>query len=125
MAEEHYEPVSALRVGLACRCPRCGRGKLFAGFLKVAETCNACGLELKKHDAGDGPAVFVMFIVGAIVVALALWVELAYEPAYWIHVVLWAPLIVFGSMILLRPAKAILIALQYKHKVLEFGEGNE
>ena len=80
MTEEWYPPVSPLSAGLGCKCPRCGRGRLFAGFLTVAEKCEACGLELAKHDSGDGPAVFVILILGFIVVGLALWVELRYEP---------------------------------------------
>lgn len=122
MADGYYPPVSILKAGLLSRCPRCGSGKLYSGYLRVAETCDRCAFELRKHDSGDGPAVFVMFIIGAIVVALALWVELAYEPPYWLHVVLWGPAIIVGSLVLLRPAKAILIALQFKHKILEFGE---
>ncbi len=122
MAEGYYPPVSVLKAGFLSRCPRCGRGRLFAGYLRVAEQCDSCALEFRKHDSGDGPAVFVMFIVGAIVVALALWLELAHEPPYWLHVVLWAPSIIIGSLVLLRPAKAILIALQYRHKAAGFGE---
>jgi uncharacterized protein (DUF983 family) len=125
MAEGYYPPVSILKAGILSRCPRCGRGKLFDGYLSVAEICNACSFELKKHDSGDGPAVFVMFIIGAIVVALALWVELSYEPPYWLHVVLWAPAITIGSLVLLRPAKATLIALQYRNKAVEYGSNPE
>ncbi len=122
MASQYYPPVSTLKVGLFARCPRCGQGRLFAGYLRVADTCNVCAIDLKKHDSGDGPAVFVMFIIGGIVVALALWVELAYTPPYWLHVVLWAPTILIGSLGLLRPAKAILIALQFKHRAHAFDE---
>ena len=122
MAGGCYPPVSILKAGFLSRCPRCGCGRLFAGYLRVAEQCDSCALELGEHDSGDGPAVFVMFIVGAVVVALALWLELAHEPPYWLHVVLWAPSIIIGSLILLRPAKAILIALQYRHKAAGFGE---
>jgi uncharacterized protein (DUF983 family) len=108
--------VPALSAGLRCRCPRCGQGSLFAGYLTVAEICASCDLDLRQHDSGDGPAFFVMSIVGAVVVALAMCVELSYQPAYWIHMVLWGPLILAGTFGLLRPAKALLIALQYKHR---------
>lgn len=121
MGESYHPPVSILKAGFLSRCPRCGRGRLFAGYLRVVERCEACAFELRRHDSGDGPAVFVMFLVGGVVVALALWLELAYEPPYWLHVALWAPLIVVGSLVLLRPAKAILIALQYRHKAAGFG----
>jgi uncharacterized protein (DUF983 family) len=122
MAEAPHHPVSALRAGLLCRCPKCGRGRLYSGYLQVAESCNVCGLELRKHDAGDGPAVFVVLIVGAVIVALAMWVEMAYEPPYWVHLVIWAPTILGACLGALRPAKAILIAQQFKHKVLNFDE---
>ena len=116
MAEDWYPPVSPFAAGLACRCPRCGRGRLFAGLLNVAPRCEACGLDLAQHDSGDGPAVFVILILGFIVVGLALWVELAYEPPFWVHAALWAPLILVGALLLLRPFKATLIALQYRHR---------
>ena len=117
-----YPPVSVLKAGLLFRCPRCGRGKLFAGYLRVARRCNACSLDLEPHDSADGPAVFVMFVVGAVVVALAFWLEFTHAPPYWLHAVLWLPAIVIGSLALLRPAKALLIALQYRHGAAGFGK---
>ena len=78
----YYPPVSVLKAGFLFRCPRCGRGKLFSGYLRVASRCGACGLDLEPHDSADGPAVFVMFIVGAIVVALAFWLEFTHAPPY-------------------------------------------
>jgi uncharacterized protein (DUF983 family) len=117
-------PVSVWRAGLLCRCPRCGEGKLYSGILQVAERCTVCGLSLKEQDAGDGPAVFVMFLVGAIVVVLAIVLEFTVEPPYWVHVVLWVPLIVGLCALLLRPAKAILIAQQYKNRVQGFGDSD-
>jgi uncharacterized protein (DUF983 family) len=82
-----------------------------------------CGLSLKGADPGDGPAFFVMFIVGAIVVALAIVVELTAEPPYWVHVVLWAPTVFGLSALFLRPAKAILVAFQFKNRAHDFGDG--
>ena len=117
-----YPPVSVLKAGFLFRCPRCGRGKLFAGYLKVAAHCRACSLDFGRHDSGDGPAVFVMFIVGAIVVALAFWLEFTHAPPYRLHAVLWLPAVTIGSLALLRPAKALLIALQYRHGAAGFGE---
>ena len=116
MAEDWYPPVSPFAAGLACKCPRCGRGRLYSGLLKVAARCEACGLDLAKQDSGDGPAVFVILILGFVVVGLALWVELAYEPPFWVHAVLWVPLILVGALVLLRPFKATLIALQFRHR---------
>ena len=101
------------RAGLRCRCPRCGEGKLFAGFLGLAKRCDKCGLEYDFADAGDGPAIFVMLIVGFIVCGFALWLEVKHQPPMWVHAALWVPLttvLVFG---LLRPLKAVLIALQH------------
>ena len=72
--------------------------------------------------AGDGPAVFVVLIIGAIIVGLALWVEIDYQPPYWVHLAIWAPAILGGCLGALRPAKAILIALQFKHRVLAFDD---
>lgn len=110
---------SPFATGLACRCPRCGRGKLFEGFLKVRSVCPSCGLDLAWADAADGPAVFVIFIVGGIVTALALLTESWFAPPYWVHLVIWSPVILIGSIALLRPMKATLIALQYRHKAGE------
>jgi uncharacterized protein (DUF983 family) len=107
-------PVAPLAAALRCRCPRCGRGKLFQGLLSAAPACAVCGLDLRAQDAGDGPAVFVIFILGAVTVGLAIAVESTFSPPLWVHLVLWPPLIVGGSILLLRPLKAGLIALQYR-----------
>jgi len=103
---------------LRCRCPRCGKGKLYDGLLSVAPRCHACGLDLAAQDAGDGPAVFVVLILGAIVVGLALLVEVLFAPPLWLHVLLWTPVILGGAIALLRPLKAGLIAIQYRHRAL-------
>lgn len=118
MAEPHYPLQSSLTVALACKCPRCGQGKLYKGLLQIAGRCPVCDLDYSAVDTGDGPAVFVIFIVGPIVVGLALWLELTYEPQLWIHAVLWLPLTLGLSFALIRPLKAFLIAQQYRHKVI-------
>jgi uncharacterized protein (DUF983 family) len=112
---------SPWRAGLLCRCPRCGQGALFAGLLTVAPTCGVCGLDLAAQDSGDGPAVFVILVLGALVVGLALAVELIFSPPLWLHMVLWPPLILVGAVALLRPFKATLIAFQYRHRVAGLG----
>src|SRR5579872_7377646 len=109
---------SALR-GIACRCPRCGKGKLYSGFLTLAPRCQACGLDFAFIDAGDGPAIFVIMLAGAIVVAAALIVEVKYQPPFWVHAALWLPLIVVTTILPLRSMKALLIALQFHHKAAE------
>ena len=90
MSSSDYDArVSPLSAGLRCKCPRCGQGPLFSGFLTVAERCSRCNLDLGKADSGDGPAVFMIFILGAAVVPLALWVESAFSPPLWLHAILW------------------------------------
>jgi uncharacterized protein (DUF983 family) len=116
-----YPPVSLLSIALHCRCPRCGQGRLFDGLLKVAPRCARCGLDLRAEDAGDGPAVLVMFALGALVVTGALLVEAIFAPPLWVHAVLWTPVTFGGSILLLRPLKAILIAQQYRHRALGGG----
>jgi len=106
---------SALR-GLACKCPRCGRGKLFAGFLTLRPDCEACGLDYAFIDTGDGPAIFIIMLAGAIVVACALIVEVKYQPPLWVHAVLWLPLILATTLLPLRAMKSLLIALQLHHQ---------
>ena len=113
----YFEPVSPFRAGLSCRCPRCGRGHLFKGFLTVADKCEVCGLDLSHQDSGDGPAVLVILVLGIIVVGLALLVERVFAPPLWVHMALWTPLTLGGSILLLRPVKATLIALQYHHRI--------
>ena len=117
-AETLYPPVSTLGAALFCRCPRCGKGELYSGLLTVAPSCRVCGLDLRAQDAGDGPAAFVVLILGAIVVALAIAVEIVFAPPLWVHMALWTPIILGGSIALLRPLKAGLIALQYRHHAL-------
>jgi uncharacterized protein (DUF983 family) len=102
------------------RCPRCGQGTLFDGYLSIAPRCAHCGLDYATFDAGDGPAVFVVLIVGAIVCAGALYVEFTFSPPYWVHAVLWLPTIAILTFALLRLAKSLLLVLQYKNKA---GEG--
>ena len=109
---------SAMR-GIACRWPRCGGGKLYAGFLTLAPRCDACGLDYAFIDAGDGPAIFIIMIAGAIVVACALIVEVKYQPPFWLHAALWLPLIAATTLLPLRAMKSLLIALQFHHKAAE------
>lgn len=107
------------RVALLSRCPRCGEGPLFDGFLTPTARCRACGLDTRFVDSGDGPAVFIILIVGFVVVVAALVTEVKVSPPYWVHAVLWLPLTLILSLGLLRPAKALMIALQYRHRARE------
>ncbi len=119
MDEPYYPPISPFSTGIKCRCPRCGRGKLFKGILDIKESCPSCHLDYSFADAGDGPAVFVILIVGFLVAGGSLVVEVAYQPPYWVHAVLWGPLILILPIVLLRPFKAILIAIQYHNQAQE------
>lgn len=113
------QEISALAAGLQCKCPQCGKGPLFRGYLQLHDTCSACGADFMHADSGDGPAIFIMLIVGFIVVGAALVVEVSYQPPYWVHAVIWLPLILILSLGLLRPFKAILIAIQFQRKARE------
>lgn len=110
------EPISA---GLRGRCPRCGEGKLFKGFLSLADRCEACDLDYGFADAGDGPAVFATLVVGFVVVGLALWAEVNYSPPLWLHFVLWIPLATFLCLLSLRVVKGVLVTLQYRNQAQE------
>ncbi|MBC6983490.1 DUF983 domain-containing protein [Caulobacter sp. 17J80-11] len=105
--------------GIAGRCPNCGQGRLFSGFLKVADRCAVCGFDLKTADTGDGPAVFVILIAGFLVAFAALAVEIAYQPPIWLHLVLWLPLALVVCLGLLRPLKGVMVALQFHHRASE------
>lgn len=110
---------STLASALLGRCPRCGEGPLFAGYLHVASRCDRCGLEYAMFDVGDGASVFVILIVGFIVVGAALGVEVTWSPPYWVHAVLWIPAIAILTLGGLRLAKSTLMVLQYKHQAHE------
>ncbi len=109
----------SIRAGVSCRCPRCAGGKLFQGFLTLRPRCEACGLDYAFADSGDGPAVFIMLLAGLIVVGAALVTEAVYQPPFWVHAVLWLPLILIVTLGPLRPMKGLMIALQYHHRAGE------
>jgi uncharacterized protein (DUF983 family) len=117
-AARNWAAVPWWRAALGCRCPRCGQGPLFVGVLNVRKSCAVCGLDLSAQDAGYGPAVFVILFLGLIVVGLAAVVEIEFSPPLWVHLLLWTPLILGGAVAMLRPFKAGLIALQYRHHLL-------
>lgn len=114
-----WPPVEPVGAGLKGRCPRCGEGRLFAGFLSVAKECGACRLDYAFADAGDGPAVFVILLIGFAVLGLALWLEVTAGPPLWVHFLLWIPLAVAGSLIALRLIKGVLITMQYSKQAAE------
>ena len=110
----YYPDLSPLKTGLFGKCPRCGRGELFEGYLKVAPRCSNCGLSFDFADAGDGAAWFVMLITGCVGVGSILGIEAAYQPPLWIHVLVAIPLLIILPLLLLRPIKGVLLAQQWK-----------
>jgi len=114
-----YPPVEPFQAGLRGRCPRCGEGRIFDGYIAVRPACGACGLDNSFADSADGPAVFVMLIIGFIVVGLALWLEVNHGPPLWLHFLLWVPLTLALCLPTLRWLKGIMIALQYTNRAAE------
>ncbi|MBL8641339.1 MAG: DUF983 domain-containing protein [Alphaproteobacteria bacterium] len=111
--------LSALITSLSCRCPRCGKGDLFhpgLGHLTLQDKCNTCGLDLKKNDSADGPAVFLIFVLGAILVPLALVFESIFSPPLWLHAFLWGGLALTITIASLKPLKSLVISIQYRHR---------
>lgn len=111
-----WAPVDPIRAGVSGRCPRCGNGSMFRGFLAVREHCPSCGLDNSFADSGDGPVVFVVLIVGFVVLGLALWMEVNLNPPLWLHFLMWVPLTIVLGLLSLRVIKGLLIALQYRNK---------
>ena len=113
--------IHAIRAGLLCRCPNCGKGRLFSGFLKVVDTCAVCGFDFTRLNTGDGAAIFVMQIAGGIVVFSALFVEIAWSPPMWVHLVIFLPLVLILSLGLMRPGKGAMVALQVRNRAGQAG----
>ena len=111
-------PTASGRGGLRGDCPRCGAHTLYAGWVSFALSCQSCGLDLESFNVGDGPAAFLIFIVGAIVVVAALVVDAAFSPPWWVHLV-WIPVATALTILGLRIAKAWLLAQEYKHRARE------
>jgi uncharacterized protein (DUF983 family) len=111
--------VNPLLAGARGRCPNCGEGHLFEGFLKVSPRCEACGYDLAKADSGDGPAVFVILIAGFLVAFGALYTELAFNPPVWVTLIIWMPATLVISLVLLRPMKGLMLAAQFRNKASE------
>lgn len=119
MTEPYYPDLSPIKTGLAGKCPRCGRGRLFSGYLSVAKSCSACGLSFDFADAGDGAAWFVMLFVCIAGVGSILGIEVAYSPPFWVHALIAIPVIILLPLLLLRPVKGVLLCQQWKMKAQE------
>jgi uncharacterized protein (DUF983 family) len=105
--------------GLRGRCPQCGEGPLFGGFLKVAPRCTVCGRDFAAAESGDGPAVFIILIVGFLACFGALFFDLAIHPPIWLIFVIWMPIGAGASLALIRPLKGLMIAAQFVNKAAE------
>lgn len=114
-------PVAVALKGL---CPRCGATGLFAGWVKFADSCRACGLDFARFNVGDGPAAFLILILGGLLVALAILVELNFHPPFWLHLLIWTPLTAVAVIGSLRVSKAALLALEYRNKAREARSGD-
>lgn len=119
-AEQSKGQPGIARAALFGLCPQCGERTLFAGLARFAARCRACGLDLARFDVGDGPAAFLILIIGGFVAMLAIWLELAVSPPFLVHALLWIPLVTLLTVGGLRVAKAALLASAYRHNV---GEG--
>ena len=113
--------VNPVLAGLRCRCPNCGEGALFSGFLTVSPQCEACGLDLAKADSGDGPAVFIILVVGFIACFGALIMDVMLNPPIWLLLVIWLSVATALTLGLLRPFKGVMLAMQFHHKASEAG----
>jgi uncharacterized protein (DUF983 family) len=111
--------VSLSTAALKGCCPRCGQGALFDGFIKIADKCDACGLGFAGHDTGDGPAFFIILPLSLIVAGLALWLDLSVAPPLWVHFIIWPVFVLGVTFLALRPIKAVMVALQYRHRDVE------
>ena len=111
--------VSPVTAGVRGRCPKCGEGPLFDGFLRLEQRCEVCGLDMKVFDTADGPAFFAMSAVGLVVAFAALFFEVAVTPPIWVHLILWFPLAIGLCLALLRPIKGIMVGQQYRHRAAE------
>jgi uncharacterized protein (DUF983 family) len=120
-----FEGVPLIAGSVSGRCPRCGARTLFAGPATFSENCPACGLDFSSFNVGDGPAAFLILIVGGLIVALAAIVEIAAEPPFWVHILLWLPLTLILVVGALRIAKAMLLTLAYRHDAREGRQRSE
>ena len=113
---------TAMKRGFRGRCPRCGEGKLFRAFLKVADNCSACGLDFSPHRADDLPAYLVIVIVGHIVVPTVLWIETNYSPPVWLQLSIYLPMTLILSLLLLQPVKGTVVGLQWALRMHGFDD---
>lgn len=119
IAPEPAVATPLVRAALQARCPRCSVGPLFDGWVSFAPRCRACGLDFSAFNVGDGPAAFLILIIGGLVTALALFLQLAASPPFWVHILLWVPLTTALVILCLRVSKAALLMLEYRNQARE------
>jgi uncharacterized protein (DUF983 family) len=112
-------PPPPIDSGLKGSCPCCGARTLFAGYIRFADKCSSCGLDFTQFNVGDGPVVFLTLGIGALVTMMALWVEFTFQPGLLVHVLLWVPITLGFTVVMLRFSKGLLLALEYRHKASE------
>ncbi|HEX7848527.1 MAG TPA: DUF983 domain-containing protein [Sphingomonas sp.] len=116
--------VAPVQVALRGLCPRCGAPTLFAGWLRFADKCTACGLDFSAFNVGDGPAALLILVLGGAIVAAAIVLELSLSPPFWVHLLIWIPLSAAAVVASLRVSKAALLALEYRNKAREARSGD-
>ena len=115
----NHDAPSIVDVALKGLCPRCGQPTLFRTVLAFADRCPHCGLDISGFNVGDGPAAFLTLILGTVIVALAIWLQLAAAPPWWVHALLWPPVTLAAVIGSLRLAKGALIAAEYRNAARE------
>ena len=111
-----YPPLSPWSTGFKGLCPKCGQGRLFVKFLKVADQCSNCGQDFSKEDAGDGAIPFIIFLAGFIGVGLGVWLQFTFDPPIWVQIAVTFPIIIFLVLGMMQPLKGLMIALQFTQK---------
>ena len=110
-----------VQVALHGLCPQCGAKTLFAGAARFAERCSKCGLDYSSFNVGDGPAALLTLVIGALVIVLAIMVDIAFSPPFWVQALIWVPFTALLTFWSLRAAKAALLASEYRNKAGEAG----
>lgn len=115
---------SIAKAALFGLCPQCGDKTLFAGLGQFADKCTNCGLDYSSYNVGDGPAALLTMVIGALIIVLALIVDSAFRPPFWVHVVIWVPMTAALTVITLRMAKAALLAAEHRNRAREAGKND-
>lgn len=117
--EDQFPPLAPMETGFRGRCPRCGQGHMFNGFLTLKPRCEICDLDYGFADPADGPAFFVMCFACVPSMLLGVWFEIVYEPAWWAHLLVTIPFMALTCILPLRPLKGWLVASQFFYKAEE------